>query len=284
MLSMVLALFLMQQNATDLDSVLGRAGEYVSQYEAELGNLIGTEEYVQSATWMDNGTPPRIARRMQRRTVSDFLIIQVGSEWTALRKVTRLDGNRVKEKIPSFEETFDDSPAMNSKRLEELTKESTEYNFGDVRRDINLPTFALKILRKTEVSRFAFEHDGSTKVGGVQTWRIRFRETRGPSLVSGVKGETLLSTGTLWIDPENGRVLQTELEVENPYAQFRIKGRITVTYAAGKKVSILVPSMMVERYESKYHTVECRADYSNFRPFEVDVKFEIHAPDIPSDR
>jgi hypothetical protein len=35
---------------------------------------------------------------------------------------------------------------------------------------------------------------------------------------------------------------------------------------------------MIERYESLYTTVDCRADYSNFRPFEVDVKFEISLP------
>jgi hypothetical protein len=277
--SILFALFLAQQSAaSDLDAVLKRATEYVSQYEAELGNLIGTEEYLQTGVWMDNGNPPRVARRMQRRTLSDFLIIQVGSEWTALRKVTRVDGTRVKENIPSFDNAFDDSPQMNAIRLEELRKESTAYNFGDVRRDINLPTYALKLLRKNEVGRFSFERSGSARIGGVQTWRIRFRETKGPSLVSGVNGEALYSSGTLWIEPQTGRVLQTELEVENPYAQFPLKGQITVTYTAEKRVPILVPAVMIERYESKYHTVDCRADYSNFRPFEVEVKFEIHAP------
>jgi hypothetical protein len=47
---------------------------------------------------------------------------------------------------------------------------------------------------------------------------------------------------------------------------------------AGSKVPILVPESMIERYESLYTTVDCRADYSNFRPFEVDVKFEISLP------
>jgi hypothetical protein len=51
-----------------------------------------------------------------------------------------------------------------------------------------------------------------------------------------------------------------------------------VTYGAGKKTQILVPTAMTEHYESMYHTVDCRADYSNFRPFEVDVKFEIALP------
>src|SRR5207247_3970602 len=129
-----------------------RATEYVSQYEAELGNLIGAEEYVQNSIWLDNSSPGRVVKRMQRRTSSDFLIIQVGSEWSALRKVNRVDGQKVKETVPAFENAFDDSPEMNAKRLLEMRHDSTEHNLGDVRRDINLPTFALKVLRKTEVA------------------------------------------------------------------------------------------------------------------------------------
>ena len=278
MFTLLLALFLVQQNTPDLDAVIARATDYVSRYEAELGNLIGSEEYVQTSVWLDNSNPPRVAKRMPRRTLSDFLIIQVGSEWTALRKVTRVDGVRLKEAPPAFEDAFDDSPEANARRLTDMKKESTQHNIGDIRRDINLPTFALKVLRKSEVARFSFERIGTAKIEGVQAWKIRFRETTGRSLVSGANGETLYSNGTLWIEPETGRVLQTEFEVENPYAQSRIKGRIVVTYGAGKKVEILVPTTMQEHYESAYNNVDCRADYSNFRPFEVDVKFEINLP------
>jgi len=266
------------QAAVDLDTVLARATAYVSQYESDLGNLIGTEEYIQNSILMDNSNPPRVAQRMQRRMSSDFLIIQVGQEWAALRKVNRVDGQRVKEKTPNFDDAFDDSPQANSRRLQEMKVESAEYNLGNVQRDINLPTFALKVLRKSEVPRFAFERAGTARIDGVQTWRIRFREQSGRALVSAGSGEPLYSTGMLWIEPETGRVLQTELELENPYVQGGLKGRLLVTYGTAKKASILVPAMMTERYESRYTTVEGRADYSNFRPFEVDVKFEIAAP------
>jgi len=278
MTTVFLALALMQQSLLDLDTVLARATAYVSQYESDLGNLIGAEEYVQNSVWLDNGIPPRVARKMQRRTSSDFLIIQVGPEWAALRKVNRVDGLKVKETAQSFEDAFDDSPETNAKRLQEMKKESTEHNLGDVRREINLPTFALRVLRKSEVARFSFERAGTAKIDGVQTWKIRFRERSGRSLVAGANGEILYSIGMLWIDPENGRILQTEFEVENPYASLRVKGRILVTYASAKKAQILVPITMVERYESAYNTIECRAEYSNFRPFEVDVKFEISPP------
>jgi len=267
-----------QQPPVQLETVLSRASEYVAQYESELGNLIGTEEYTQSSVWMDNSVPPRVARKMQRRTSSDFLIIQVGEEWAALRKVNRIDGLKVKENAPAFDQAFDSSPETNAKLLENFKHESTEYNLGDVRREINLPTFALHILRKKEINRFAFERAGTARIEGVQTWKIRFRETESPSMVVSQKGQALYSKGNLWIEPETGRVLQTEFEVENPYASPRVNANIVVTYSPGKNVQILVPSLMIERYDSAYNTIECRADYSNFRPFEVDVKFEISEP------
>lgn len=278
MISLLLTLTLLSQNPADLDAVLARATQYVSQYEADLGNLIGSEEYVQRSVVLDNSNPPRVSMRMQRRTSSDVLIIQVGSEWEALRKVNRVDGLKVKEVVPSFEDAFDDSPAANAKRLRDMKNESTQYNLGYVRRDMNLPSFALRVLRRSEIARFSFERSGTAKIDDIQTWKIRFREQRGIALISGGKGENLYSNGTLWIEPETGRVLQTEFEVENPYAEGRVKATISVTYGTGKKVPILVPSYMIEHYESRYNTIDCRADYSNFRPFEVEVQFEIGKP------
>ena len=268
------------QSSSQLANVLQRATEYVTQYEAELGNLIGSEEYVQNAAWLGNTGfgYPRIGKRSQRRLSSDFLIIQVGPEWAALRKVNRIDGVKVNETEPALEDAFDNSPEANSTRLLVMKAESTGYNLGDIIREINLPTFALKVLHKSDVSRFAFERAGSSKIEGIQTWAIRFREQTGPTLVVGGKDQPLYSTGTLWIDPDTGRVLRTEFLVENAYAPSRVKGAIIVRYAEGKNVKMLVPSLMDEHYETEFNTVDCRAFYTNFRPFEVDVKFEIRPP------
>src|SRR5262245_11663727 len=155
------------QNASELDVVLQRATDYVARYEGELGNLIGAEEYLQNSIWFDNSRPPRVAKRMQRRTSSDFLIIQVGSDWSALRKVNRVDGLKVAQRQPSFEDAFDNSSEANARRLDEMKRESTDHNIGDIRREMNLPTFALKVLRKSEVSRFSFERSGSKKIEGI---------------------------------------------------------------------------------------------------------------------
>src|SRR5262245_17947084 len=107
MCSIILAALLVQQPVPTLETVIQRATAYVAKYESELGNLIGTEEYLQ--TWTGNRV-----RKIQRRTSSDVLLIEVGHEWSALRKVNRVEGNKVKETANSFEESFGDSAADNS--------------------------------------------------------------------------------------------------------------------------------------------------------------------------
>src|SRR5262249_17791547 len=207
---------------------------------------------------------PMVAKRLQRRVSSDFLIIQVGPEWVALREANRVDGQKVKETEPAFADAFDNSPEANQNRLLAMKGESTKYNIGDIFRETNVPTVALKVLRESEVSRFAFERTGSSKIEGVQTWGVRFREQASPTLVIGGKGEFLYSNGTLWIEPETGRVLRTEFNVENPYAASRVKARIVVTYAERKNIKLLVPSLMAEHYESEFNAVDCQAYYFNF--------------------
>jgi hypothetical protein len=270
--SILLALLLtVQQPPTELAAVIQRATDYVTKYEAELGNLIGTEEYLQ--TWTSGRT-----RKMQRRTSSDVLIIEVGKEWEALRKVNRVDGSKVKEEDETFDQAFSDSAADNTKRLVKMKEDSTRYNLGDVVREINLPTFALKVLRESEVWRFSFEKDGTEKIDGVQTWVIHFSERGLQTLVRGDNGELLHSTGTLWIEPATGRVLKTDFDVENIYSKLPIKARTTVSYTRGKTMDILLPHQMSEHYETSASTIDCLADYSNFRRFEVNVKFDFGPP------
>ena len=257
-----------QQPSPELDAVIKRATSYVEKYEAELGNLIGTEDYLQ--TWT-SGRPPRKATR---RTASDALIIQVGKEWAALRKVNTVNGFKVKAVPAAFTDAFSAEASDNSKRLIQMKTESAAQNLGDVVRDINAPTFALRLLRESEVWRFTFERAGTEKVDGVSVWVMRFTERGLQTLVRGDRGELLHSTGTLWIEPETGRVLRTEFLVENAYAKKPVKARTAVSYGKAKGLDLLVPRQMTERYESTDSIIECIASYSNFRRFEVNVKFD----------
>jgi hypothetical protein len=264
-----------QAQAVDLREVLGRAADYVALYEdSQLGNVLASETYVQSVS---NYLSPGIALpRQQRRTESDFLIVLVGSERMGVRRVNRVNGDVVKSAEVNLEALMDDSTAGVRNRIATLREESARYNIGPVLRQINLPTFALKVVRREEAPRFSFVQHGAGKVNGIQGIEVRFQELRAPTLVHGTGGESLISSGTLWIEPATGRVLKTEFNVDNPYSKAR--GRVTVTYSVNKTLGILVPDEMKEHYESDGGVVDCTASYSRFRSFSVDLKSDIQAP------
>jgi len=259
-----------QQQTEEIQTILERAAEYVSVYEdRQLGNVLAEEKYFQ-----------RIGNSAsnQRRTDSDFLIILVGTERMGIRKVNRVDGRAVKSTEPNLQALMDDSPEGIQKRIRILKDESSQYNIGPIQRNINLPTFALQVVRRDQASRFSFVKRGTDKIHGIEGVELKFQEQRGPTLVHGVKGESLLSSGAVWIEPATGRVLKTEFTVENPYSDPKAQGRVTVSYAISKSLGILVPDEMTEHYEAARFFVDCTADYSNFRSFNVDVKSEIAAP------
>lgn len=263
-----------QDRAAELQAILSRAAEYVAVYEdRQLGNVLVAETYLQTVS-MHTGRTGNA--RQQRRLESDFLIVLVGADRMGIRKVNRVDGVDVKSSEVDLTAMMDDSPEGVRKRIAVLTEESSRFNIGPVLRHINLPTFALKVVRRENAPRFSFTQRGTDKINGIQGVEVRFQEVRGPTLVHGLHGESLPSSGAVWIEPATGRVLKTEFEVENPYA--KAKGRITVTYSANKALGILVPDDMKERYETDDGVVECTANYSKFRSFNVDVKSDIQAP------
>jgi hypothetical protein len=268
------------QTAPDIATVLERAARYVSNYEHELGNLLMSETYQQDSVWMDPGR-----RQQTRRTESDFLILEAGNERIGVRKVNRVDGQTVKSTEAEIEQMFDDSPEGVRKRIAGLRQESAAYNIGLIDRNINVPTLALKIARKAELPRFAFERRGADKINGVQTWELRFQEQRAPTIVHSADGQSLLSSGALWIEPETGRIMKTELRTENKLSRLTASARIVVTYDENKKLGFMVPVRMVEHYEtSEYATVDTLATYSNFRSFDVQVKVEIPEPGLSKSR
>jgi hypothetical protein len=220
---------------------------------------------------------------------SDFLLLVVGENREGLRLVNFVDGAAVEKKQKSFQALLGDASVSAADQLAVIKQESSRYNIGPVQRNINVPTFALKLVRKAEAARFKFEKESDKKISGVNTWEIRFQEQRGPTLSHGIKGESLLSSGSLWIEPQSGRILKTEIRVENPYSEPTVKAMVTVTYKEyqnkDKTVSILVPSQMEEQYTTILATVTGSATYSNYQLFKVDVQSSIDTkPLSPSEK
>ena len=246
----------------DLGMVLERAETYVSEYEQQLGMIIGEENYVQNATWMTRGFPNSVAQRQQRRLRSDFLLLPILEQWYGVRNVLRVDGLPVE--APA---TFPESP-------EEIIANRTDaqHNIGEFARTFNVPTFALTLLRPDNINRFSFEKRDEDRIDDVNTWEIEFSETVSPTVVRGSNGDDRFATGRFWISPESGEVLRTELVFDVDSDEGRYEARIRVQYEANALLGLLVPDTMDEHYDSRFHSVDARADYSNFKRFSVRVE------------
>jgi hypothetical protein len=263
--------------SNSLAAVLDRAAEYVARYEEkELGNLLVAETYSQNvATYYErNG----VTQNNRRKTESDFLILALGDDRVGLRLVNKVDGKPAPKTPASFEAILSDSSASGVRQLRAIQEESSRYNIGPIKREINVPTLALKVARKAEAPRFSFSRRDTKKISGVDTWEVRFQEQRAPTLTHGIQGESLLSSGALWIEPESGRILKTELRVENPFSEQTVKAVITVTYKPNESLGMLVPVEMEEEYTTRFTTVTAVASYSNYRLFKVDVKSSVEEP------
>ena len=71
------------QNSSDIAAVVQRATEYVTRYEEELGNLIGSEEYIQNSTWYGKDVPPATIGRYANARPSEVSVSPVtgSSPW-----------------------------------------------------------------------------------------------------------------------------------------------------------------------------------------------------------
>ena len=90
------------------------------------------------------------------------------------------------------------------------------------------------------------------------------------------------SNGTLWIEPETGQVLKTEMNVAGREGLMSFRAQTgEVSYKNNAKMAMLVPVSMVEHYiVNGRRVLNCQADYSDFHRFEVETHFDF-GPQIP---
>jgi len=153
-----------------------------------------------------------------------------------------------------------------------VLQESARFNLApDVyQRTVNLPTFALRLLRPASRDRVLFRKTGEESVDGTLTWIVAYRETGGPTFTGTPEGRDLPAYGRFWIEPETGVVVRSEMTLGNtPGSPSRVS--IQVTYRFAPALDFWVPSEMRERYDTPdqaAHTIEAEAFYDDVRPFD----------------
>jgi hypothetical protein len=273
--------------AQPVDVVLARAAAYVAAYEHELGSVIAEERYRQDVSFpaaVDPVGPPRrlLGSPIRRRELrSEFLLLRASGPhglWLGFRDILTVDGWPTPDRA-RLQERLARDPAVGVEEFQRLVNESARYNIGGVTRNVNVPTFALLVVQAAVQRRFSFEKREERRLAGTQTWALAFEEQAGSTLIRGSKAADLPATGTIWVDPTSGRVIQTELITDEPLEHVRTQ--ITVKYRPNSKLGIWVPIEMTERYHAgrpnsfDEQNIDCVATYSNFRRFEVDVKLRV---------
>jgi formylglycine-generating enzyme required for sulfatase activity len=279
-----------------LDEVLDRAGWYLEYFVDEFENVVAEERYVQdSSNLLPSFSPiptgrgavvpppsPGDALRARHRELrSDYLMVK-SPETAALvpfRDVLEVDGIAVRDREARVAKLFLDpsasSPGDAMARAERIADEGARYNLGNMRSTLGNPVLALGVLQKAYQSRFRFTMGKEDRSLGAGALMVEYKEVATPAMIRGEAGRDLMSHGRVWIDGLTGRVLKTELQVEQPL----IRALVTTTFQFEERSGIAVPLEMREQYTfANGNRVTCVATYGRFRRFDVSASEDIQTP------
>ncbi len=275
-----------------------RLADYAERFEREITAVIAEERFVQiihpwrgappgpdkepALRWREPGekapkTGPIIARR---QLLSDVLLVQVpGQPWQSFRDVAEVDGQAVRDRADRVQRLFLSDAADRAARFQEIALESSRYNIGDLKRDLNLPTVALSLLRRVNHPRFKFKRQKKDEtIDGRPCRVLSYQETQSPTLISTRNSGDVYIYGKVWIDQADGRVRRTELWFDRGTGFGGFRSCVRVDYGAFEGLAILVPLRMWEWYEGVNQLGRIGGDltgaqglatYAKFRRFQV---------------
>jgi hypothetical protein len=261
-----------------LADVLRRAASYVAEFQVRLSSIVAEEAYVQD--WYSVGPNGRSFGRRELR--SELVLMKPASAdaWAEFRDVFEVDGRAIRPRDGRLERMLRE-PAASRKHVATILEESARFNIGDVDRNVNTPLFSLRFLEAGNQSRFRFTR--SADVGpahadataspadtvfrvSTEVWVIAYDEVRSGTLIRTARRKDQPAHGRFWIEPATGRVLVSELVLDDR----TVRATIDVSFQSEPLLDMLVPVAMRERYEGKKtgSVVEGRATYGRFRRVE----------------
>jgi hypothetical protein len=249
--------------------VMRRVHEYVGVYEDHaLSTVIARERYHQQWLASDGSL------KGERTLLSDYLVLQLPDEdWVALRDVYEVDGTAVADRATRLDDVFTGPRAgLGTRAMEMAADNAQRFDLGDPYfRTMNLPTFALRVLRAANRRRIVFQNAGEEEVDGVRAWIVAFREAKGPTFSTTTEGKDIPARGRFWVEPDSGAVLRSEMVLGGSR---RLPARATITVAYGREPTLpfRIPTGMHERYDNPRRkgadVVVAVATYSDFRRFD----------------
>jgi hypothetical protein len=254
-----------------LELLLGRAGWYVFDFIDKFSNVVSEETYIQdSSVPMQSaallGRPGTAARN--RILKSDFLLVSVSSakDWVPFRDVFEVDGQPIRDRDSRLAKLFLQPSESSLEQANRIQDESSRYNLGNMRRTINNPVLGIVILEADFQERFHYSLGKPDPKVGPGVWIIDYKEEASPSFIRGRSDLDLFAHGRLWVEADTGRIMKTEVLLEQP----TLRARITTSFHFDDRFGIAVPYEMQEEYKFDNGTrVTAIATYDRFRRFDV---------------
>src|SRR5262249_47668710 len=277
-----------------LDELLDRAAWYLDYFVDEFENVVAEESYIQDSSQllpsfspMPGGrggafppppSPADAARARHRDLRSDFLLVK-SPDTEALvpfRDVREVDGIPVRDRDERLAKLFlGERSGSLMERAERIGAEGARYNLGNMRSTLGNPVLALGVLQRSYQPRFRFSPSKDDRAMGPGAVVVEFKETTSPAMIRGEAGRDLMAHGRFWIDAPTGRVLKTELQVEQP----AIRATVTTTFRLEERSGIGVPAEMREQYTlANGNRITTVATYGRFRRFDVSATEDIRTP------
>lgn len=168
-----------QGEAPRLETVIHRAGIYVTEFERQFARIIAEESYVQDITQtrVTSKVPPNFhsyagplglpshspqppaSLVTHRELKSDLLLLlpQNADRYIEYRDVFSVDGHSVRDRRERLTELLDDPTSSQTDRFRRIADESARFNIGNVVRNINTPVLPLLFLMPDNQWRFKFK-------------------------------------------------------------------------------------------------------------------------------
>ena len=276
-----------------LDTLLDRAAWYLDYFIDEFENVVAEERYVQDSTMLlpsfspiagGRGgafpappSPSDAARARHRDLRSDFLLVK-SPDTEALvpfRDVIEVDGVAIRDREARLANLFLASRGSGvMEQAERIGAEGARYNLGSMRSTLGNPVLGLGVLQRSYQPRFRFSLGKDDRaLAGASV--VEFKETASPAMIRGEAGRDLMAHGRAWIDTATGRIVKTELQVEQP----AIRASIVTTFRLEERSGIGVPEEMRELYTlANGNRIATVATYGRFRRFDVNTTEDVRTP------
>ncbi len=262
-----------------LADVLALSAKYVSAYADPTRLIVGEERYKHDfLKFIMNisGSGEYLPQGGHQWTGELVIAASPGDEknglpWLEFRDILTLDGRPARDGVSRLGILATKPMAVAGPEAMKYTRDSSDSQQGRFSRAVLLPRLGFVFLHAANQPRFAFRKAGERKIDGVKTWEVKYQENGAPTILFTTESTNAPSSGSFWIDPATGQVLQSSLKSADSSALY---DEMTVTYALDKTTGLRLPATMQHQTfdNEESRRVQGKATYSKWRFVPCSVK------------